>query len=220
MPNPIRLAVIDDHPLLRAGVVHVLDNDDGIEIVGQGASAEDAIRIVAHELPDLVLLDVSMPGGGIQAARQISERWPTVKCVMLTVSESHGDVAAALKAGARGYILKGISGAELCAAVKNVYNNASYISPSLAMDMLSKRQNTTETQDELVALVKNLSSREEQIFRLLAIGDSNKVIGDKLGIKESTVKHYMTNVMQKLQVRNRVEAALFAQRIKEEEREN
>ena len=118
MIDRIRIAIIDDHPLLRDGVAHTLGNDPGMHVVAVGSCADDAIRIAATLKPDVVLLDISMPGGGIEAARTIAARSPAVKTIMLTVSEREDDVLAAIDAGARGYILKGVTGPDLIGTVK------------------------------------------------------------------------------------------------------
>ena len=113
MTDPLHVAIVDDHPLFREGVAHILGAQPDIVVIGQGESAEDAVRIAGENLPDVILLDVSMPGGGLQAVRQIARDFPVVKIVMLTVSEEEEDVTAALRAGARGYVLKGVAGREL-----------------------------------------------------------------------------------------------------------
>jgi two-component system nitrate/nitrite response regulator NarL len=209
MLEKITVALIDDHPLFRGGVAATLAGQPDFEIVGQGVSADDAVRLVKEFLPDIVLLDISMPGGGIEAARQIAIDCPVVKMIMLTVSEQDDDVIAALKAGARGYILKGVGGDELIAIVRAVNRGESYVSPDLAARILIEAGNDddlTSTPDPLV----RLTAREEQILKLVSHGLSNKEIGRDLDLSEKTIKHYMTNILQKLQVRNRVEAALLA----------
>ena len=118
MAEPIRTALVDDHPLWREGVASILNVDSAFEVVGQGASAADAIRLAGDLLPDLMLLDISMDGGGIHAARLIAAAYPVIKMVMLTVSQDEETVLAALKAGAKGYVLKGVSGAELVRIIK------------------------------------------------------------------------------------------------------
>ena len=210
MSDRIRVAVIDDHPLFREGVAHTIRSSQILEVVAEGASADDAIRIVNDELPDIVLLDVSMPGGGIEAARTISRVCPVVKTIMLTVSESEEHVAQALAAGARGYILKGTSGPELINTMRAVSRGESYVSPGLAARLLTipKRAPQASPQD---GDLPELTKREESILDHVARGMTNKEIAKSLSISEKTVKHYMTNIMQKLRVRNRVEAVLAFQ---------
>jgi DNA-binding NarL/FixJ family response regulator len=213
MSEDIRVVLIDDHPLFREGVAHTLNSDPHISVVGEGENAVDAIHLATDLLPDIILLDISMPGGGVHAARQISTACPVVKIAMLTVSEHDDDVLGSLHNGACGYILKGISGVELVRIVKDIQDGNPYVSPSLFARLLSevKEGSSAEKQTTKIGL-NTLTSREEQILELIATGLSNKEIGSELGIAEKTVKHYVTNVLQKLQVRNRVEAALIAQK--------
>lgn len=207
MTETIRIVIADDHPLFRDGVARTLDERDDLEVVGQGGSAAEALALVEEHMPDLVCLDISMPGGGIEAAREIGRRFPAVGIVMLTVSEDDEDVLAALGAGARGYVLKGVGAEELVGVLRGVATGASYVSPSLAARVLGalKAPRVAEA-DPLDAL----THREEQILRLVAKGLSNKEVGRELDLQEKTVKHYMTNILQKLHVRNRVEAAILA----------
>jgi two-component system, NarL family, nitrate/nitrite response regulator NarL len=152
-------------------------------------------------------LDVNMPGGGVEAARAISSACPVIKIIMLTVSESEEHVHQAMEAGVRGYVLKGTSGHELVNTLRAVARGEYYVTPRLAARILalSKRpQKATDNQEAFPELTK----REEQILDRVARGLTNKEIAKDLHISEKTVKHYMTNIMQKLQVRNRVEAAL------------
>jgi DNA-binding NarL/FixJ family response regulator len=211
MTDPIRVAVIDDHPLFREGVAHTIRSSGMLQVVAEGASAEDALRVVMDEMPDIVLLDVSMPGGGIEAARAIAKACPVVKIVMLTVSESEEHVAEALDAGALGYMLKGASGAELISTMCAVSRGESYVTPGLAARLLtiSRRKSQASLSDSDLT---ELTRREDQILDHVAQGLTNKEIARSLNISEKTVKHYMTNIMQKLQVRNRVEAVLALQK--------
>ncbi len=212
MPDRIQVAVVDDHPLLREGVANTLSASPNIEVVGQGETAEDAIRLAGDLLPDILLLDISMKGGGINAAREISAAYPVVKIVMLTVSEREEDVAASLKAGARGYILKGVTARDLVTAVQSIHAGESYVTPTLAANLLLEWQEGQGDIDFPTSPFDELTERERQILELLATGCSNKEIARDLDLSEKTVKHYMTNILQKLQVRNRVEAALMAQK--------
>ncbi len=207
--QPIRLAIVDDHPLLLDGLCTTFSAHEKFEIVGQGATYDDALHIAKEALPDVILVDIGMPGNGIRAAEAIRSACPAVKIVMLTASESTDDVVAALRAGADGYTLKETSGPALIDIVRNVHDGKSYVAPELAGRML------VEMSDQVVGKpsdddpLDSLTSREDQILKLVAEGLSNKEIGRQLDLQEKTVKHYMTNIMQKLQVRNRVEAALL-----------
>jgi len=207
MSERIRIAVVDDHPLLRDGVIYVLKNSKLFEVVGEGRNAAQAVEICRRERPDIVLLDVSMPGGGIEAASQIALNSPSVICVMLTVSEQEEDVSAALHAGAKGYILKGTGGPELIRIVQSLHQGDSYVTPGLAARLLTQAPQASAPRPEKGG-VCDLTSREEQVLDHAARGLTNKEIANSLHLSEKTVKHYMTNILQKLNVRNRVEAVL------------
>lgn len=211
MKDVIRVAVVDDHPLFREGVTHTLRSSDMMEVVAEGASSDDAVRIAGHHRPDVMLLDVSMPGGGIEAARRIAQTCPHVKTIMLTVSESEEHVSHALDAGAQGYVLKGTSGSELLATTTAVHRGECYVSPGLAARLLAQGKRSAQPA-KLDPALPELTRREEQILDSVGRGLTNKEIARSLKISEKTVKHYMTNIMQKLQVRNRVEAVLVLQR--------
>jgi two-component system nitrate/nitrite response regulator NarL len=205
--EPIRVVVADDHPLFREGVVTSLRSNPDIEVVGQAQDAAGALRVVREELPDLVLLDVTMPGGGVSAAAQIASACPATRIVMLTVSEDEDDLLSAMKAGASGYVLKGVSASDLARVVRSVSGGDVYVAPSLAFGLL-REMSAPPPNDPLA----ELSVRERQVLELVANGMSNQEIGLKLGLAEKTIKHYMTNILTKLQVRSRVEAALLAAR--------
>lgn len=210
MNEHIHVLIVDDHPLFRDGVVQTLRADNEIEIVGQAKTAAEAILLANELVPDIVLLDITIPGGGLNAAQKIAASLPIARIIMLTASEAEEDVLTALKAGARGYILKGVSGDELLKIVHNVYDGEAYVTPSLAVTLLAELQNQHRVQPASGPL-DELTERERQILEKVAAGMSNKEIAHELALSEKTVKNYMTNILQKLQVRNRVEAALVAQ---------
>ena len=208
MSDSIRVVVADDHPLFREGVITSLRAVPDVDVVGEAQNAEEAVRVVRDELPDVVLLDVTMPGGGIEAARKIASACPATRIVMLTVSEDEDDLLEAMKAGASGYVLKGVSARELASVVRSVSAGEVYVAPTLAFGLL-REMSKPRSSDPLA----ELSSRERQVLELVANGLSNQEIGLKLGLAEKTIKHYMTNILTKLQVRSRVEAALLAARV-------
>lgn len=209
MSAPVRVIVVDDHPLLRDGVARSLDNSGRFTVVGQGGSADDAVRLVGEHRPDLVLLDLSMPGGGIAAARRIGEAAPETKIVVLTVSEADDDIMDALKAGAKGYVLKGVGSAMLVDILQGVANGESYVSPSLAARLLTEMRTREPSGTSPADPLSQLTRREEEILRLVAQGLSNKEVGLQLDLQEKTVKHHMTRILGKLHVRNRTEAAIL-----------
>jgi DNA-binding NarL/FixJ family response regulator len=207
MTAPIKVAVVDDHPLFREGVANTIQRSGTIQLVAEGETAEDAIEIAKVKSPDIMLLDVSLPGGGVEAARAITSVCPIVKVVMLTVSESEEHVQQAMAAGVHGYLLKGTSGPELINTLRAVARGEYYVTPTFAARILahSRRPQRPPQKDESDT---DLTKREEQILNRVADGMTNKEIAGALRISEKTVKHYMTNILQKLQVRNRVEAAM------------
>jgi len=208
MSDLISIVVVDDHPLFREGVVSTLQESGKFDVIGQAGNHDDAIKLAEELLPDVMLMDVSMPGNGIKAAKEINARVPVVTIIMLTVSEQEDDVHAALKAHAKGYVLKGVDSQKLIEIIENIHCGETYISPNLAANLLmrSKDENDSEpTLDEF-----DLNKRERQILEKLAIGMSNREIADDICLSEKTVKHYMTNIMHKLHVSNRVQAAIKA----------
>lgn len=208
MHKPILVAVIDDHPLFREGVAQTLQASTALQIVGVGANHTDALRIAKETAPDVMLLDIQLPGGGLEAARAIASLHTKTRIIILTASEEEEHVATALEAGASGYVLKGISGNELIRTVLAVHAGDTYVTPDLAARMLKSLKRAAVQKPERD--VFSLTPREEDILDCVAVGQTNKEIAIRLNIGEKTVKHYMTNIMHKLQVRNRVEAALKA----------
>ena len=206
MNEKIRVLVVDDHPLFRQGVVHSLGTDSGLTVVGETASGEEALKLARELLPDVVLLDISMPGwNGLVTAEKINSACPATTIVMLTVSEDKDQLFAAFKAGARAYVLKGVSARELTQVVRTAASGEVYVSPSLASEML-----VSLTQSQAPDPLQELTEREREILGLIGTGMTNREIGERIFLSEKTIKHYVTNILQKLQVRSRVEAALLA----------
>lgn len=201
----VRVAVVDDHPLFRAGVARSLGELGGFEIVGEGSNARDAERLAEVAKAHIMLLDISMPGGGLEAAARILAMHPDLKIVMLTVSEANADLTAALKAGVHGYVLKGVGSASLAEILNSVATGDRYVSPALSAQLL----NDLIRPDNKADLLAQLSDRELGILNLVGEGLRNKEVAKRLALQEKTVKHHMTRVLAKLNVRNRTEAALF-----------
>ena len=208
MDASIRIVIADDHPMFRQGVVETLSEFGNCDVVAECSNADNALEAVCEHLPDIALLDISMPGGGIEAARRIGIACPVVHIVMLTASEKEDDVMGALEVGARGYVLKGVGGEELLEIINTVYEGGTYVPPSLAARMLVDRKDRKKYDG--FDLFSDLTAREEQILKQVALGLSNKEAAEALSLSDKTIKHYMTNILQKLQVRNRVEAAIKA----------
>lgn len=184
----------------------MLTSAGDIEVVGEGATASDALKIAQQCVPDVILLDLRIAGGGIEAAARLAGAYPNIRVIVLTASEDEQHMASAFRAGARGYILKGSSGHELVEAVRAIAGGESYVAPNLAARVLSKQNSGIETISDYDS--RNLTSREAEVFALVARGMSNKEIARAFNTTERTIKHHMTNIMQKLNVRNRVQAAL------------
>jgi len=210
-PKTITIVIIDDHPIYRQGLVHTLNAEADFDVIGEGENAADAVKIAAELKPDLLLLDISMPGGGIEAAGMVAEASPSINIVMLTVSEDEEHVSKAMRLGCSGYVLKGISGPDLVRTLREIHFGSNYVSPRLAAQLLSQSNRGVPANSKTKNLLEELSHREQQILDLVALGQSNKEVADQLELSEKTVKHYMTSIMQKLNVRNRVEATLIAQ---------
>ncbi|MGO7550504.1 response regulator [Rhizobium leguminosarum] len=194
----ITMAIVDDHPLFREGVSRSLSEIEDFVVVGEGASADDATMLVAAQRPDVVLLDVSMPGGGIEAISEIVVRSPQTKVLMLTASEEVDPLVAALRRGAAGYVVKGIGSRGLAEAIRTVVGGSRYISPTMR----------AKVEKSLFDRPASLTARETEVIELVAEGLSNKHIGRRLNLQEKTIKHHMTEILSKLGASNRTEAAI------------
>jgi DNA-binding NarL/FixJ family response regulator len=213
--SPIRVLLADPHALFRRGVRLVLDAESDIEVVAECADGLEAVDRIVELVPDLVLMDVSMPGvSGIEATRRARSLVPSVKVAILTVSESDDDLFAAVRAGATGYLLKEVSIEELPGAVRAVARGHSLISPSMASRLLGEFNALSRRVEEQRGTAPRLSDRELEVLRLVARGLSNKDIAAELVIAENTVKNHVRNILEKLQLRSRMEAAMYAVREK------
>jgi two-component system nitrate/nitrite response regulator NarL len=202
----IRVAIIDDHPLFRTGVAQSLRETGRFEVIAEGSTQGDALRIVNEHDPDILLLDVSIPGGGLEALNAILGDRSAQKIVMLTVSESGGDVTRAMRAGAKGYVLKGVEAGSLSEILQSIAAGERYVSPSLSARLLSDGGESGRVNG--VSPVDALDERQRRILDLVSAGLSNKEIAIELALQEKTVKHQMTRIFSKLAVSNRTEAAM------------
>ncbi|GAB3207774.1 response regulator [Marinactinospora thermotolerans] len=213
--EPIRVLVVDDHALFRRGLVSVLEVEPDIDVVGEAGDGEEAVRQAGDLSPDVVLMDIRMPrSSGIDACAGVKAIAPMAKILMLTVSDEEEDLFEAIKAGATGYLLKEIPVDEVPAAVRAVSDGQSFINPSMAAKLIG----------EFAALAKKgssrspaesaprLTERETEVLRLVARGLKNRDIGQRLYISENTVKNHVRNILDKLQLHTRMEAALYAQK--------
>lgn len=210
---PIRILVVDDHTLFRRGLMALLAREPSFEVVGDAADAGEAQRRAQELQPDLVLLDNHLPGvRGVDALPALREAAPAARVLMLTVSEDEQDLAAALKGGAAGYLLKTIDGDALAAAIRRAMQGEHVVAPEMTGKLVAalKGEIPAAAPSPAAALLAQLSPRERDILRGIARGASNKEIGAELGIAETTVKIHVQHVLRKLDVSTRVQAAVLA----------
>jgi two-component system nitrate/nitrite response regulator NarL len=223
--RPIQLLVVDDHSLFRRGLMALLAQDARFEVTCEAGDVGDALRCVARQRPDVILLDNHLPGVlGVDAIPALREAAPGSRVLMLTVSENETDLVAALKAGADGYLLKTVESHHLCEAIVKVMEGESVVSPEMTTKLVSALRaqppangvapdaqvsDATATSDAELA---SLSARELEILHLIARGDSNKHIARQLDIAETTVKIHVQHILRKLHLTSRVQAAVFAAR--------
>ena len=203
--SPIRILIVDDHPLVRRGLTDMLNAVADMTVVGAAADGEEAVGYVVEEHPDVVLLDVSMPGmTGLEALRRLLGAAPGTRVVMLTSFSNHETVLEAFDSGAAGYLLKDQEPAELISGIRAAVRGDAPVSPRAAKELLSERARRRPFDD--------LTPREREVLELLGRGLSNKQIAWRLGINEKTVKAHLSSVFDRLGVDDRTQAALWAQR--------
>jgi DNA-binding NarL/FixJ family response regulator len=208
----LRVLIVDDHDLFRTGLRNLLE-EQGVVIVGEAATGAEAVKIVREIAPDVVVMDLNMPGmGGVDATRHITSIAPLTRVVMLTISEDDGDVMDAILAGACGYLLKDSSIQDLMAGIRAASHGESLISPNIAAKVL-QRIRATSTRPEIANTIRaELSDREIEVLKLIANGKDNAVIAGELHISPKTVKNHISNILMKLQIDNRIQAAVYAVR--------
>lgn len=200
----IRLLVVDDHEVVRAGLRTLLEDQDRIEVVGEAATAVEALDLIETREPQVVLLDVRLPDqSGVDVCREIRARWPSVQVLMLTSYPDQDAVLGSIMAGAAGYLLKGVRGSALAEAIRTVAGGGSLLDPAVTAQVLEQVRAPRAPADP----VDILTDQEMRILRLLAAGHTNREIGAAIHLSEKTVKHYVSNIFNKLGVNRRVEAA-------------
>lgn len=210
MVEEIGVLVVDDHALFRRGVIQTIEGEPGMTVVGEAETAAAAIDKAGELLADVILLDIRLPDqSGLLVVGTLHRECPYSKIVILTAVEDEDAVLRALKDGAQGYVLKGVSADELVQVIRSVCRGETYVTPSMAGRLLAELTAPSASRTA-GGLIGELTDRERTILDQVAQGKTNKEIAAELFLAEKTVKHYVTNVLQKLQVRNRVEAALLA----------
>jgi DNA-binding NarL/FixJ family response regulator len=207
--DPVCVLIADDHPLFRDGLRALLASAPGVELVGEATTGEEAVSLAAELQPDVVVMDVQMPGmGGIEATRRIVRDGPNIRILVVTMFEDDGTVFAAMRAGARGYVLKGANYAEMVRVIRAVGTGEAIFSPKIAvrlMDFFSSIRPTT-----LPRAFPELSDREREILDLIAQGYKNPDIANHLFLSPKTVRNHVSNILHKLQVTDRTEAIIRA----------
>ena len=223
---PIRVLVVEDHDLFRRGLVDLLEEEGDIQVVGEARTAREAVERAEALQPDVVFMDLNLPDrSGVEATAYIAQRWPHIRVLVLTVSENPQDLLQAMRVGARGYVLKNARPSEILEALRQVYEGWVVVSPSMAPHLLASlggSRTPVPTPPAVPSgpapageepLSHHLSAREEEVLRLVAQGLSNAEIAERLYLSENTVKTHIRNILSKLQMRNRSEAAAYAARI-------
>ncbi|HVN52963.1 MAG TPA: response regulator transcription factor [Anaerolineaceae bacterium] len=210
--QPIRVCIVDDQRLMRDGLRLLLELESDLEVVGEAEDGEAALKLYEAVRPDLVLMDVRMPGmDGVEATRRLLARWPEVKVIILTTFDDESIIFDGLRAGALGYLLKDVSGQELAEAVRKVAQGGALIEPSVARKVLAEFSRLTPLQpSQSSSLVEPLTSREQEILGWIGRGLANKEIAARLNLTEGTVKNYISSIFQKLGVQDRTQAAIKA----------
>jgi DNA-binding NarL/FixJ family response regulator len=210
-PKPVRVLVVDDDKLMRAGLRAVLSSDEGIEVVGEAADGRAAIESAGRLEPDLVLMDVRMPEmDGITATREVLAASPEVRVVIVTTFEEDDYVFGALAAGASGFLLKRTGPEELIEAIKTVADGEALLSPSVTRRVIERMASEPNLAEPDTESLEELTGREREVLELMARGCTNAEIGEKLVIEESTVKTHVKRILMKLGLRDRVQAVIFA----------
>jgi two-component system nitrate/nitrite response regulator NarL len=211
MAELITVVIVDDHPLFREGVAHIIASAPDLSLMAEGATAAEALALAAEHQPDILLLDLDMPGGGLSILAGAAEVAPQTRVVVLTASGDEEHVISAFRAGVRGYILKGVGSRELIDILRQIKAGQGYVPPGLGAVLISGL--TAPQPAPARSPLDELTPREQQILQQIAAGLSNKEIGRQFSLTEKTVKYYVSNILLKLQARNRTEAAMIAQRL-------
>ena len=207
--DPLRIFLVDDHEVVRRGVREMLDVEDDLEVVGEAGSVEEALHRVGAVRPDVAVLDVRLPdGSGVELCRELRSTCPDLRCLMLTSFDDDEALFEAIVAGASGYILKQVKGSDIVAAVRAVGAGRSLLDPALTMRVMDRLRQSTAEDPRLAGL----SAQERRVLDLLADGLTNRQIAAEMFLAEKTVKNYVSNLLAKMGMARRTEAAVYAAR--------
>jgi len=205
----LRVTLVDDHEVVRKGLRSLLDAQEGIKVVGEASSVEEGVRRVGYDSPDVVVMDVRLPdGSGVEACREIKSQWPETRVLMLTSFADEEALFASVLAGASGYVLKQIKGADLVESIRKVGRGESLLDPGM-VERVFRKIRGEEADDPLLS---RLSGQERKILDLIAEGLTNREIAERMFLAEKTVKNYVSNLLAKLGMSRRAEAAAYAAR--------
>jgi len=209
----LRILLVDDHVLFRKGVAVLLSRRQSIEVVGEAGDGIEAIKVARETLPDVILMDIEMPKcDGLEATRRIKREMPHVKIVILTVSDDDQNLFEAIKSGAQGYLLKDLEPYQLYDLLESVSRGEAPLSGVVAAKILKEFNQPTQSSIQTPEVVDELTPREIDILELVVEGKTNKEIAYKLNISENTVKIHLRNILEKLHLQNRIQAAVYAVR--------
>jgi DNA-binding NarL/FixJ family response regulator len=210
--DELRVLIVDDHDLFRSGLRNLLEQE-GVNVVGEAPSGQVALRLVGDLAPDVVIMDLNMPGlTGVETTRQLSSIAPLTRVVVLTISADDDDVMNAVMAGACGYLLKDSSVPDLITGIRAAAQGESLISPQIAAKVLQRLRAQSTSEDAAATIRAELSDREIEVLKLIANGKDNAQIARELFISPKTVKNHISNILMKLQIDNRIQAAVYAVR--------
>jgi DNA-binding NarL/FixJ family response regulator len=211
--DELRVLLVDDHDLFRTGLRNLLEEQGGLQVLGEAANGAEAVRLVREDAPDVVVMDLNMPAmTGVEATRHITALSPLTRVIVLTISDEDADVMDAIVAGACGYLLKDSSIDDVVSGIRSAAIGASLISPTIASKVLQRVRATTADANMAESIKAELSDRELQVLKLIANGKDNAQIARELVISPKTVKNHISNILMKLQIQNRIQAAVYAVR--------
>ncbi|PYG86871.1 LuxR family two component transcriptional regulator [Ruminiclostridium sufflavum DSM 19573] len=208
--NKIRVMIADDHAMVRQGLKTIIELEDDIEVISQAANGEQAVFLARSEKPDVLLMDINMPVlNGLQAIKILKEENSNCKIIVLTLHQDREYLIKTIQLGCEGYVLKDAESSVLIEAIRNVYNDQTYIQPNMSGELVKELNRITLIEQDS-SITKNLTNREIEVLKLIADGMINKEIAKTLYISEKTVKNHISNIFKKLDVNDRTQAAIYA----------